>query len=462
MKKIISLSLVAILLVSASLVGLAQTTAAPAATPKEEVIYAQLRHNGSVERVDVVNSFAGGNIVDYGDYQNLRNLTSQEELQQSGDLIQVSTMAERFFYQGELQNPQLPWNFSITYTLDGKEITAEDVAGKSGTLEMTLHVSENPKADPVFFQTYMLQITMTLNPDVCKQIDAPAATIANAGKNKRLVYTVLPGKEAEMVVNAVVTKFAMAEIEIAAMPYSMNLELPNLSKLTSGFDPLLRGVAQAQSGAAQLSMGLSQLAGGYDVMNLGAAQLAQGMTQWQQQTGALLQASGQMEAALAQLSQALEAQAALLPPSLVAVQQGLSALNAQYGQFNAGLEQAMTAFTPMSQAAGQLSGGLAQAQAGWAPLQEGAKGLAVGLSTLQGATEQIPGRMKAEVDAMMAPYQPSQMKAGSFVSAKNSEVSLVQFVLKTPAIKLPAEPELEIVAPVEKTIWQKLLQLFNK
>ena len=483
LKKLISLSLAAILLLSASVPSIASadtpvvasnpsliSTTLLASTPKEEVIYGILNADGSLERVDVVNSFAGGNIVDYGDYVSLRNLTSQEAISQAEDLIQIETEAERFFYQGELNNPKLPWNFELIYVLDGEEIAAEEMAGKSGSLEMTLRVMQNKDVDASFFESYMLQISFTLDPELCKQIDAAAATIANAGKNKRLVFTVMPEKEAELVVRAEVTGFEMAEVEITAMPYSMSLELPDSSNLTAGFAPLISGAAGAQAGAEQLNQGIATMSGGYDALAVGAEQLAQGMSQWQEQVGALSQASNEIQAALAQLSQAMEAsspafveaQLGPLAPALLQIQQGLSVLNAQYTQFNAGLGQAVAAVEPMSQAAGQLQGGLEQANAGFAPLQQGAVGLASGLGELHGGIAQIPTRMQAEIDAMLAPYTPSDSKVGSFVSDKNTQVSLVQFVIKTHAVEIPAEPEAEEVIVAEKTLWQRIVGLFIK
>lgn len=49
----------------------------------------------------------------------------------------------------------------------------------------------------------------------------------------------------------------------------------------------------------------------------------------------------------------------------------------------------------------------------------------------------------------------------SFVSSKNTDVSSVQFVIKTEAIEI-AEPEKAAPEPPEKlNFWQKLLRLFG-
>src|SRR5699024_11585979 len=89
-----------------------------------------------------------------------------------------------FFYQGTLDNQALPWNISITYVLDGEEIKPIELAGKSGQLEIQIETSENTKVDPVFFEYYLLQIEMTLDPLHFGHIQAPEGTEANDGRSE--------------------------------------------------------------------------------------------------------------------------------------------------------------------------------------------------------------------------------------------------------------------------------------
>lgn len=56
--------------------------AAEASCRKEEVVYAILNDDGGVNGVYVVNSFTGSeNIVDYGNYTEIRNLTTTDSIQ---------------------------------------------------------------------------------------------------------------------------------------------------------------------------------------------------------------------------------------------------------------------------------------------------------------------------------------------------------------------------------------------
>ena len=74
---------------------------------------------------------SGGNITDYGDYASVKMLNTSDPIQQNGDTITFSTSAPKAYYQGELTDPELPWNISLRYYLDGKECSADEITGKS-------------------------------------------------------------------------------------------------------------------------------------------------------------------------------------------------------------------------------------------------------------------------------------------------------------------------------------------
>ena len=152
-------------------------------TEKEEVVYANTDANGNVRGVYVVNIFAGGDIVDYGDYTEVKVLNTTDELRQSGDKITVSTDAESLYYEGTMKSRDLPWDIDIRYTLNGEKITPEELAGKSGEIEINLGFHQNTACDSSFFDRCALQTTMTLDTEKCKNIVANGATMAIVGQN---------------------------------------------------------------------------------------------------------------------------------------------------------------------------------------------------------------------------------------------------------------------------------------
>lgn len=113
MQKFTAAALAVLLLGSTVVPAFAET--APSA--KEEVIYAMADASGKVTDAEAVNIFAGGDIVDYGDYSAVKPLNTNDTITQNGDQLAFSSTADKVYYQGTLKNAALPWNISIRYYL---------------------------------------------------------------------------------------------------------------------------------------------------------------------------------------------------------------------------------------------------------------------------------------------------------------------------------------------------------
>lgn len=98
--------------------------------------------------------------------------------------------------------------------------------------------------------------------------------------------------------------------------------------------------------------------------------------------------------------------------------------------------------------------------AGAGQLSSGAQQLADGTGTLYEEVQGIPDKVQEEIDAMMADYDKSDFKPVSFASAKNANVSLVQFVMSTDPIEAPTHEEPTVEEP-EQSFWDRLLALFG-
>src|SRR5699024_1962140 len=155
---------------------------------KDEVIYGKLDGHGKINNMYVVNTFhttKAGKIIDYGDYGDIRNLTDLSAIdQKNGNEIHFQADEEDFYYQGELTNLVLPWDISIDYVLDGKKVNASELAGQTGALEIQITTTENKTVDSTFFENYLMQVSVSLDPTIFSNIQAPKGTEANEGKNK--------------------------------------------------------------------------------------------------------------------------------------------------------------------------------------------------------------------------------------------------------------------------------------
>ena len=181
--------------------------AADGSSEKEEVIYINLTEEGSVKDVYAVNIFGEGDITDYGDYSSVRLLNTSDEIQQNGDEITFTSSKDRVYYQGTMNNTEIPWDISIEYYLDGKKYSAEDMLGKSGALKIRFQVTKNEKVSGNFFDKNALQAAFTLDTEKCTDIVAENATLANVGSDKQISYTMLPGEGIDATITANVEDF---------------------------------------------------------------------------------------------------------------------------------------------------------------------------------------------------------------------------------------------------------------
>ena len=82
--------------------SVAPVYAAEENTPKDENVYVNLNQDGSVDGIYVVNAYrldADTQIVDYGNYESVKNLTSDAQISQQRGTVTVDAQAGEFFYQ---------------------------------------------------------------------------------------------------------------------------------------------------------------------------------------------------------------------------------------------------------------------------------------------------------------------------------------------------------------------------
>ena len=588
---------------SVIITGAANTAAASDDTStanKEEVIYASLSSGGTVSQVYAVNHFemtGVGKVTDYGDYASLINLTDTEPLQREDDAVSFSSGEGDFYYQGNMEATDLPWIFDISYYLDGILTSPEDLAGQSGALEIRMTTKANDKVDPTFYENYMLQISVQLDTGKCDGITAPGGVTASAGKNKMIVYTVMPGKDADMTISATVRDFAMGGIEISGMPFTMGIEMPDTDGMMDDMYALPEAINALDEGVKGLSDGVAGMSDGADQLAAGSTDFSAGLTQFSEKSTELTAASAQINKALSDIAASMTGSGseinmgdlALLPGGLSQLAEGLddisgglqdlktgyyaaytaldsaitsipdeeitesdinglygavtdpdqqailsrlveyyasaqkvkgtyaqvqeafaavdtsldtmsgsvdtisesltgistqmdaalsggtdlagqmqqlagglAALSVSYGQFDAGLVQYMDGAGTLASGYSELNSGILSLSGGIDELADGTQELSEGTGKLNESVSDLPEQMQVEIDALMKDYDKSDFEPVSFISEKNKNTSLVQFVFMTNAIEIKEETGAAVTESKELTFWDRLVQLFTK
>ena len=315
---------------------------------KTENVYARLSADGTASGAYIVNHFRvnkAGEITDYGSFSDVTNLSTTDSLSTKDGAVHFSAQTGNFYYQGNMATAELPWNFQITYTLDGKNVTPKELGGKSGALEIHFQGKKNPKADAVFSVNYVMQVSLTLDNDTCANIQAPSATMADAGDGTQLSFTVLPGADADFTIEADVQNFSMSGFSIAAVPYSISVDMDGIDTddLTSQFSELTDAAEQLNDGAKELLNGIRKLNDGGSSVLDGSAQIQSGLSDLSSNAQSITDASAQFSSALSAISAGL-------------AQADLSGLS-QLSQLPGGLKQLSGALDQLSAGLGQLKEG---------------------------------------------------------------------------------------------------------
>lgn len=171
---------------------------------KQESVYVMATADGSVQKITVADwlkdsSQITGSLKDSSNLQNINNVKGDEVFEQSGNDVNWSMSGNDIYYQGESSN-DLPVDVKITYTLDGKEMTPEEMLGKSG--KVTIHVSytntskqeKTINGEKVDIYTPFVMLTgMILSSEHFQNIDIDNGKVVNDGSNSIIVGIGTPG-----------------------------------------------------------------------------------------------------------------------------------------------------------------------------------------------------------------------------------------------------------------------------
>lgn len=274
-----------------------QTLAAGDNTQKEEVVYVNLEADGSVKEINVVNIFdleKESSIVDYGDYEALRNMNTEDGIDYTDDTVTINAGAGKLYYEGKLKNNTMPWIITIHYFMDGKEYPADEIAGRSGKLEIKISTRKNPDCDSSFFEGYALQASLTLDTNKAENIQAESATVANVGSDKQLTFTILPNTEKDFTVSANVVDFEMSSIAMNGIRMNLDIDIDD-NTLLGKVDEIVEAVQEVYDGAKKLDKGALDLYEAVGKLNQASGELYSGM-------GSICAGASQLESGLGTLS----------------------------------------------------------------------------------------------------------------------------------------------------------------
>lgn len=256
---------------------------------KHELIYSNLNAPDELYAVNYFEAKKDCNVTDYGNYSETVSLKPEKKLETSkaDNLTAVKfplQKGEFFYYQAKLQKTALPWKIEYSYQLDGQEMTATEIAGKSGHFTLKMKISADKSVDSSFFDSYILQFTLALPLNSFHNIKAEQAQISLAADKTNIVFLKLPKQEAEYTVTAEANNIHIPSAMLTALPLTFKLDgssllqkqLNGLSQLENGINQLHLAAGALSSGYSRLNQGIEELAGGGRKLASGSEQLFDG------------------------------------------------------------------------------------------------------------------------------------------------------------------------------------------
>lgn len=280
----IKYKMVALTLTISMLVSLTVPMRGLAATPAvsvDETLYINMDYYGKISNASVVKACRlNGNtqLKDYGRYKSVVNMSNYATPVLTSDSVswKLKNVADNkpFFYQGNLNDNaiSLPWNFDVSYKLDGVPKKAEELAGASGLVEINIHAIPNEKASEYYKNNMLLQVATIVNMEDTKSLEAPGAQLQSVGTYKGILFIALPGEEKTFTIRIGANKFESSGITMMMIPGSLE-QLKQIKELKEAKDTVKASadaiyfamndmmdiLVSTKDGAATLNSGLNNL-----------------------------------------------------------------------------------------------------------------------------------------------------------------------------------------------------------
>ena len=286
---------------------------APAGADVDETMYVNLDYYGKTTKVNVVkgvNLNGLGEITDYGNYINVENM-STSEAPVLGDGSVTWNLPEgqngRFYYKCTMDNEQvvLPWDFDVSYKLNGVPTDGDKLAGANGLIEINVKATPNDNADLYYRNNMMLMVTVPVDMSKCYSVDADGAQIQSLGSTTAAVFSALPGEEGDYTVRIGTDSFETTGVIMAMAPGTID-DLNHIKDLKEAKDTWKDAGDALYDSLEQMAKSVESMRDGINKVQSGVSSAESARQKWSANKDSILAGNDQTLESLTALSQQLE------------------------------------------------------------------------------------------------------------------------------------------------------------
>lgn len=434
---------------------------------KEETVYVNADATGNSDEVTVSDwlknsGSVSGNLTDESILKEIKNVKGDETFTENGDQLTWNTAGEDIYYQGTTDK-ELPVSVKLTYFLDGKEVKADELKGKSGHLKIQVQYTNNEKKtvtvdgkEEEVYTPFVMMTGMILPNETFSNVTIDNGKVISDGSRNIVVGFGMPGlkdsldldeettKEAEdkgvtipenFEMEADVTDFTMSSTFTVALTDLLDdMDMDNIidvDSLKDSLNELEDAALELVSGSGTLADGASTLADGVSSYTAGADELNAGIQKYLGSNGELngsvteyVNGVGKVVKGVKDYTSGTNALANGVI-SYVAGEQKIAAGAAQLSQLSKGLEQVQTAVDTLSKAADGKG--------------EATDDLVIAANQLAAGTKQLQAVLGSEeVTALLTQVNGMVTTGNELISATESLSASLQTGIATPVANIAA------------------------
>lgn len=393
---------------------------------KDESVYLISDANGNVNKTIVVdhlkNKDKKDTLEDASNLSDIENVKGKEKFTQSGDKLTWQAGGKDIYYQGTATE-EPPVTQKVTYYLDGKEISPEDLAGKSGKVKIrfdytnTTSYTETVNGEKQTVSVPFAAVTGLVLGDGFENIEVTNGKAEVSDSSSVVLGYALPGlkdslgiKDGDLDGDVNIPEYMemTADVKNFSMPAAMTFvvnasdyvstdgidtsdlddmindlkdastQLQDGSKtLAEGTDTLSDGLSTLQSKLGTFASGVGTLQSGLKTYTDGVSTLSGGLNTLGNSTGALVSGADKLNSGAGQLASG----SATLKDGLKSYTDGANGLAKGASDLDAGIGTLAEKSGTLVDGATKLDDGASQLSASASSINEGIKSLDTGLKT---------------------------------------------------------------------------------
>ncbi len=408
-----------------------ETKTSSSATPaKDETVYVKVDDAGNQKDVTVSDQLKNisslGTIDDVSDLKDIKNVKGDETYSENNGKLVWQGDKKDICYQGTTTK-KIPVGMKVTYELDGKKVSADDLEGKSGHLKIHYEY-QNTSADSGKYTPFLMATGLLMDGEKFSNVTVDNGKVISDGDRDIVIGMGLPQLKEQLTsvsskvddldipdsftVEADVTNYEKVEAVTVATNEVFNEvgtdKFDSLDELKDSMTELQDASNKLVSGSGELKDGLDTLLSSSGTLVSGIDQLASGGNTLASGTGSLV--SG-MQSAKTGSSQ--------LAGGVKALSDGVSGMQAQVSD---GVKDLSNGVSSVQAGVETIHGIAEQADKGVDLAKDGAKGLCAGLETASESAGEIATAARNLCTVLGGNQQTVQVEQQQEVTVDNSDI----------------------------------------